>query len=131
MALAKVLIADDDMDIVRLIAMLLRKAGYEVIVAMDGCQAVDFAHRHEPDLYILDANMPAGSGMTVQERIQKAGHLCTSPIIYLTGDRSTKTMDSIRKMAPYKILHKPMDATQLLHSVRNALDIAGHIPAPM
>lgn len=118
----KILIADDDPDIVRLIAMLLRKAGYELYIAMDGCQAVDFAHRYEPDLYILDVNMPAGSGMTVQERIQKVGHLCTSPIIYLTGDKSDKTLEDIRKMTPYKVLFKPVDVMQLVHSVKSALD---------
>src|SRR4051812_16244308 len=87
MTAQKILIADDDSALARLMGLSLRKAGYEVIVAADGCQAVEFAHKHKPDLYILDVNMPAGTGISVHERVQKSLNLCMSPIIYLTGDK--------------------------------------------
>src|SRR5690242_8215322 len=109
MADSKILIADDDRELVKLLAMSLKKAGYEVVIAMDGCQAVDFAHKHEPDLLILDVNMPAGSGMSVQERIGKVGALCAAPIIYLTGDKSDRVVQEAAKLGAFRILYKPLE----------------------
>ena len=122
MAASKILVADDDQAVVQLLAILLKKAGYEVIVAMDGFQAVEFAHKHHPDLLILDVNMPAGSGLSVQERIQKIAALCTARIIYLTGDKSDRVIADAGKLGAYKILYKPLDRTQLLQAVAGALD---------
>src|SRR5262245_14076834 len=103
----KILIADDDKDLVKILGMNLMKAGYEVIVAVDVCQAVEFAHKHRPDLFILDVNMPAGTGISVQERVQKSLNLCMVPIIYLTGDKRPEVVKIAKKMGAFGVLYKP------------------------
>lgn len=117
----KILIADDDRDLVRILGMNLMKVGYEVIGAADGCQAVEFAHRHRPDLYILDVNMPAGNGMSVQQRVQKSFNLCMAPIIYLTGDKRPEVVKAALQLGAHSVLYKPIEDGELLRSVRKAL----------
>jgi two-component system OmpR family response regulator len=122
MSLAKILIADDDAEIGTLLSVFLRNIGYEVITAVDGCQAVAFARRYEPDLLILDVNMPAGSGLSVHERIQKMQGINKRPVIYLTGDKSDRMLKTIQHMNPHRILHKPIESSELLLTVRTALE---------
>lgn len=121
MAAKKILIADDDRRILQLLSMSLRKEGYEVVNAVDAYQAIQFAHEHRPDLCILDVNMPAGDGLSVQERLQKIAALCTTPVIYLTGDRSERVAATAKKLGAVAVLHKPFETEQLLQTVRAAL----------
>ena len=104
-----ILIADDDHDLLRAVSIRLKSAGYEVVTALDSYQAVQFANEHRPDLVILDINMPAGDGFTVQERLRNIGELATTPVIYLTGDTSELTKELARRTGAYALLHKPFD----------------------
>lgn len=124
----KILIADDDPALVRLLGLNLQKAGYEVIVAVDGCQAVELAHRHRPDLYILDVNMPAGGGISVQERIQKSMALSMAPTIYLTGDKRPIVQATAKRMGAFSVLYKPIEAGELLQLVRRAIEEGIKLP---
>ncbi|TET11452.1 response regulator [Candidatus Aerophobetes bacterium] len=58
----KILIADDEPDIVKMLSMRLKAHGYEVIAAFDGLQAVREAYKERPDLILLDIKMPVGDG---------------------------------------------------------------------
>ncbi len=93
----KILIADDDRQILRLLAMCLRKEGYEVVTAVDGYQALQFALDHRPDLLLLDVNMPAGDGLSVQERLRNNAVMCVTPVIYLTGERHERVASTAKK----------------------------------
>jgi CheY-like chemotaxis protein len=117
----KILIADDDRAELKLLAMSLRSAGYAVIIAMDGYQAMDFACEQQPDLCILDVHMPAGGGLSVQQRIQQIPALYATPIIYLTGDKSSKVEEDAEKLGAFAVLYKPLDNDRLLQTVRRAL----------
>jgi DNA-binding response OmpR family regulator len=57
----KILIVDDERDIVKAVMIRLQGAGYEVVTAFDGAQGVFMAHKEKPDLIILDIRMPAGN----------------------------------------------------------------------
>ena len=59
---SKILIADDELNVVKLLSARLRANDYEVIAAYDGAQAIQKAHKEKPDLIIMDIRMPAGSG---------------------------------------------------------------------
>ncbi|MCJ7612985.1 MAG: response regulator, partial [Candidatus Aminicenantes bacterium] len=69
MAEKTILVADDDPEIVKLLSIQLKRAGYEVLAAMDGLQAVMIVHKSTPDLIILDMLMPAGGGASVLEKL--------------------------------------------------------------
>jgi DNA-binding response OmpR family regulator len=80
-----VLVADDDHDILMLVTFRLERAGYEVIQAHDGEEAVRLAFERGPDLAVLDAMMPKLDGYAVTRQLR--GHEATSrlPVILLTA----------------------------------------------
>jgi DNA-binding response OmpR family regulator len=80
-----VLVADDDHDILTLVRFRLERAGYEVIQARDGEEAVRLAVEHEPDLAVLDVMMPKLDGYEATKQLR--GHETTSrlPVILLTA----------------------------------------------
>jgi len=121
MGAQKILIADDDRAALKLLRMSLKSAGYSVIVAVDGYQALDFTCEQQPDLCILDVHMPARGGLSVQQRIQQIPSLHATPIIYLTGDKSPQIEDEAEKLGAFAVHYKPLDTDRLLQSVRQAL----------
>jgi DNA-binding response OmpR family regulator len=80
-----VLVADDDPDILQLIAFRLERAGYDVVQATDGEQALRVATELEPDLAVLDVMMPKLTGLEVTRRIREAGATKRVPVILLTA----------------------------------------------
>jgi CheY-like chemotaxis protein len=81
----RILVVDDDKDVVQFLAGLLRKAGYTILIAMDATQAVMQAHREVPDVILTDITMPAGGGFTVLERLTQSTRTMQIPILVLTG----------------------------------------------
>jgi two-component system alkaline phosphatase synthesis response regulator PhoP len=69
----KILIADDEADILEIISFHLIKAGFEVITAKDGSEAIEKANQFAPDCIILDIMMPKRDGFSVLESIKKDG----------------------------------------------------------
>jgi CheY-like chemotaxis protein len=120
-AVPKILVADDDREMVKLLATMLRRAGYDVVVSVDGCQAMDTACKYQPDLLILDVNMPAGGGISVQERLLNLPAMCNCPVVYVTGDKSEEIVNRAIELGAVGILYKPFDHDQMLHVVRRAL----------
>jgi DNA-binding response OmpR family regulator len=119
--LKKILVADDDAKVLRLMMLLLSREGFLVISAFDGYQAVQMACEHEPDVLLLDVNMPAGDGMSVQERLQKNASVCGKPVIYVTGDTSDEVQSRALKLGAFAVLHKPLQFSTVLSTVRRAL----------
>jgi DNA-binding response OmpR family regulator len=78
-----VLIADDDEDILQLVAYRLERAGYRILTASDGQEALSIALDRDPDLAVLDVMMPKLTGLEVTERIRAEGK--QMPIVLLTA----------------------------------------------
>lgn len=78
----KVLVVDDEKNIVSILAFNLKKEGYEVITASDGRQAVETAFKEDPDLILLDIMMPELNGFEVCKKIREK---MNTPIIMLTA----------------------------------------------
>ena len=119
-----ILIADDDLSLLKAMQVRLESVGFEVVVTQDSYQTVDKARRISPDLLILDINMPAGSGFTVQQRIKNLPELADIPVIYITGEDPDSVDDIAIRMGAYSILHKPFDASVLTETVKHALGLA-------
>lgn len=117
---AKILIADDEADILELIAYNLEKEGYQVIQAKDGNEALDLAKSELPDLFILDVMMPYKNGIEVCHLLRANADLKQKPILMLTAlsDESShvKGLDS----GADDYLTKPI-STKVLISRINAL----------
>jgi DNA-binding response OmpR family regulator len=80
-----VLVADDDDDIRDLVAFRLDRAGYEVLRAGDGQQALDLAREHVPDLAVLDVMMPKLTGYDVTRELRADAATSRIPVILLTA----------------------------------------------
>jgi two-component system, chemotaxis family, chemotaxis protein CheY len=126
----KILVVDDDRAIVQLVGLTLRQQGYEVMTALDSYQALQSAVSQSPDLMILDVNMPAGSGLLLQERLQRIGHLCGKPVIFLTGETSQAVSQKATQGGAAAVLHKPVDLQKLVQAVRGVLG-GGAVGAPV
>lgn len=82
---AKVLIADDEANIVVSLQFMMKRAGYEVIVARDGAEALEAIRREKPDLVLLDGMMPNMSGFDVCAAVRADAALAGTRIVMLTA----------------------------------------------
>ena len=81
----KVLFADDDLLMHRLYGPHIERAGYEMIGAMDGAEAIEIAGRELPQVVIMDIIMPGTDGVTAITEIKKAETTCRIPVIAISG----------------------------------------------
>ena len=81
----KILVVDDEKEIVDLLYKFLSKEGFEVLTSTDGVAALQLAKKFLPDLIILDVMMPGMDGGAVMEKILEDGKLRNVPVIFLTG----------------------------------------------
>ena len=116
-----VLIADDDVDIVRFVALNLRLEGFEVVVAGDGQDALDKALDLGPSLILLDTMMPRMDGYEVCSRFRDQRPDSPIPVIMLTA----KSLDADRAMAftagADDWVTKPFDPADLVSKVKHHL----------
>lgn len=82
-ASARLLVVDDEATILELLSGSLRLAGFEVVTAASGAEAVRAAASSRPDLVLLDVMMPDGDGFEALRRIRSGG--CEVPVIFLTA----------------------------------------------
>jgi DNA-binding response OmpR family regulator len=121
MTAARILVVDDEPDLVRALGMRLKAAGYEVLVANDGMRATQMAIRDQPSLIILDIGMPGGDGHTVAQRLRNNIRTVTIPIIFLTARNSPEDERKAKEAGAVAYLMKPCKAADLLAAVERAL----------
>jgi DNA-binding response OmpR family regulator len=117
----KILIVDDERDIVKALTIRLRGAGYEVVTAFDGAQGIFTAHKENPDLIILDIRMPAGNGFSVAEKLKESVNTLAIPVIFLTGSPERDSEEKAMTLGARFYVKKPYDPEELLDAVSRAL----------
>ena len=118
----KILIVDDERDIIKALMIRLQGAGYDVVTAFDGAQGVFMAHKEKPDLIILDIRMPAGNGFSVAQRLKRSTHTFTIPVIFLTGSPDKGSEEKAMAIGARFYIKKPYDPEELLDAIRRALE---------
>lgn len=118
----KILIVDDERDIVKALTIRLQSSGYNTVVAFDGAQGVFMAHKERPHLIILDIRMPAGDGFSVAEKLKEAKRMSRIPIIFVTGSPERNAEERARELGARYFIKKPYDPEELLDAVRRALE---------
>ena len=114
-----VLLADDDADIRLLIGLRLRRSGFEVVEAADGLEALKAVVAHEPDLVVLDVNMPGLDGRAVL-RILNAKE-SRPRVLFLSAQASVEDRVAGLELGAVDYLGKPFDGAELVARVRAAL----------
>ena len=118
----KILIVDDERDIVKALMIRLQGAGYEVVTAFDGAQAIFVAHKEKPDLILLDIRMPAGNGFSVAEKLKHSVNTLSIPVIFLTGSPERNAEERAMTLGARFYIKKPYDPEELLDAMRRALE---------
>ena len=116
-----ILLADDDELLLKALSIRLERMNVQVITATDGYNSLAKAKEHKPDLLILDVNMPAGDGFSVQERLKGDPSLSSIPVIYLTGDQSERLDSFAERAGAFALFHKPFKLPQLVETINKAL----------
>jgi DNA-binding NtrC family response regulator len=117
---ARILIADDEAKIRKVMTLLLRDEGYEVSAVADGLSAVHEAERFRPDVVLLDQQMPDMTGMEALKRIKSA--YPGTVIIIVTAHGSISLAVNAIKDGAYDFIEKPFDNDNLLLIVQRALE---------
>jgi DNA-binding response OmpR family regulator len=116
-----ILAADDDEDILQLVAFRLGRSGYRVLQARDGEEAVALALEHEPDLAVLDVGMPKLDGFQVVRRLRAHEATKGMPIIMLTARAQDTDVEEGFDAGANDYLRKPFSPQELKARVQSML----------
>ena len=114
---AKILIVDDEPDALVILRHILTRAGYSVVPAYGGADALRRIEKQDFDLIITDLAMPKVSGVEVIDRVKRDPARSSTPILALTAYMWDAISQCARQSGCDKFLHKPVDAKRLLKEV--------------
>lgn len=117
----RILIVDDDPDIVESVRFPLEKKGYEVFVARDGNQGLTMAEKEAPDLVILDMMMPKRSGFLVLEKLRRT-HDVPIRVIMITANEGSRHKAYAEMLGVDDYIRKPFAMDRLVDSVDRLLN---------
>ena len=124
MIASKVLLIDDDVDLLQLASMIFKKEGAQIVTARDGLEGVSKLFTHHPDLIILDVMMPGINGFEVCQRIRQVSD---TPLIMLTALNHEQEMIRGLDAGADDFLSKPFNADILLARARTVLRRSEHL----
>lgn len=117
----KILIVDDDEDLVLGLTPKLKANGYAVLRAMDAVSAIAVAREEAPDLVILDLGLPAGDGFVVLKRMRALADLEATPVIVLSARDPADNEKRAIEAGVVAYFRKPADNHEFLAAIRSAL----------
>ncbi len=117
----KILVADDEAHILHVLALKLRNAGYEVVTAMDGEEALDLCRTEKPDMIITDFQMPFISGLDFCTEIQTSNIAPGVPILMLTARGFDITEEQKTQAGLKAVLSKPFSPREIIEKVSELL----------
>jgi len=119
----KILVVDDDPDIVSLLSIQLKKKGYQVIEAQNGAEALVLVQKEKPDLIILDVMMPEKNGWEVAREVRRDPGFSSTKILMLTGigDHLNELTSPLYGASDY--LNKPFHVEHLERKVAELVGI--------
>ncbi len=117
----RILIVDDDEDLVRVLGVNLMSEGFYVSTAFDGMSAVMRAHKDLPDLIILDIKMPAGDGFSVVEKLRMSAKTFAIPIIFLSALPKEDMEEKALAAGALQYFSKPFDMQVLVDTIKEHL----------
>jgi two-component system KDP operon response regulator KdpE len=116
--MTKVLIAEDEALIAKVIETVLKKNGFEVARTNNGEEAVSLAHVFKPDVMIMDVRLKGS--MSGAEAVRNIRGFSGVPVIFTTGNSKESVERSVLGLEPYRVLIKPVDMSELMKAIREA-----------
>jgi len=115
-----VLAADDDEDILELVAFRLERSGYTVLRARDGEEALRLAEEQTPDIAVLDVGMPKLDGLEVLRAVRTNSRTSTAPVVVLTASDDPRELAQCYQLGANSCVQKPVqfeDLRSVLQSI--------------
>ena len=126
----KIIAADDEAHILHIVSMKLRNAGYEVITAMDGEEALDLCQSERPDMLITDYQMPYMSGLELCKELRRDESTRSIPALMLTARGFDIESDEMTEAGISAVLAKPFSPREVLQRVKELIGEPNEAPIP-
>lgn len=123
----KILLIEDDQEMMQLTSEILQMADYEVMTAENGKKGVEIAFREKPDLIISDIQMPVLDGYGVLHLLHKNPHFVTTPFIFVSEKADREEARKAMELGADDYILKPFTETELLHAIECRLRKAEEI----
>ncbi|QQR79970.1 MAG: response regulator transcription factor [Deltaproteobacteria bacterium] len=120
--MAKILIADDEVQLVNMIKERLQFEGFETLVAHEGIRATEMANKQNPDLVLLDLLMPVGTGQSVLQNLKSAPKTKNIPVIVMTAMKKPGLEQEMLDAGANDFVAKPFEIKDLLEKIRALLE---------
>ncbi len=114
----KILLVDDEPEVLEFLGRRLEKHGFEVFTAADGVHGLEVARAQLPDLILLDITMPNKDGMTMLRELKEDGATVKIPVVMVTAKSASDAIFEGQKFGATDYMIKPIDFDQLLKYVR-------------
>jgi DNA-binding response OmpR family regulator len=121
MGMKKILIVEDDPDVLQGMQLRLRAQHFDTFTAEDAISCMTEARKNEPDLIILDLGLPGGDGWVLMNRFKSMPSLAGVPVIVVSGRDIRANQKRIVQSGAKAFLKKPVDNALLLAVIRQAL----------
>lgn len=113
-AKGKILVVDDDRLVLAMVTHGLSQAGYEVIDADNGDDAILLARQHRPDIALLDIRMEGKTGFDVAQYLREVGH---TPFVFLSAFSDEQTVAKVKALGALAYLVKPLEVGQIVPTI--------------
>ena len=117
----KILVVDDEMDIIQTVSMFLELEGYEVATAMDGEDALNMVHLLSPDLVVLDMMLPVMNGDELVSIVKNDEKLKNIPVILITAFAQKRNEEIMSNAGVDFYMKKPFELDQLNNKIKELL----------
>lgn len=117
----KIVLTEDDDYVVEYMSHILKKNGYQVVVARDGVKALEIIPKEQPALLILDFMMPKMNALQVLEELSRSDQTRDIPKIVMTASLKERVEENAKKYGIKSVMEKPFNANDLLKAVKDLL----------
>jgi two-component system, chemotaxis family, chemotaxis protein CheY len=125
----RILAVDDSPSMRNMVCVTLRGAGYEVVEAADGDEALEYARGHSVDLVLADVNMPRMNGITLVAQLRALPGYRLTPLLLLTTESSQQSKQMGKQAGATGWMVKPFHPDQLLATLDRVLSGSAKMPA--
>ena len=120
----KVLVVDDELDLIKMVSKRLALEGFEVLLAKDGEEAIAKAREGHPDVIVLDLMMPRLSGFEVCQMLKKDAQFQRTPVIFFSGKYGGMEESELREWGASAFLSKSQGSPALIAQIKALLEKA-------
>ena len=117
----RILVVDDEPQIVHLLSQRLKASGYETFSANDAYQCIKMAIEVKPDLILLDIKMPAGGGIAAFESLKSSVYTSTIPIIFITAYPGDEVKKQVKELGADGFFSKPFKSADMLNKIKELI----------